>query len=202
MAQPFTPSDSALVLIDHQFGTMQLIKTLPLEQVTRNTLALARAAQILHIPAVLTSSQEDQLQGAMLPELEPFLPNAFASRVRRLGVVNAWDDPAFAAAVEGLGRRNLIMAGVTTDVCLVYPAITAVERGYQVQAVMDASGSPFELSEEMARQRMRDAGVVLTATNTMIAELAHDWSRPGGMDLLELLFTKVLPPIQPAAARA
>jgi len=199
VARIFSPSNSALVLIDHQYGTMQLIKNLPLEQVKRNTLALVRAAQILNIPAVLTSSQEDRLQGPMLPELKQLLPEAFAARIRRLGVVNAWDDPAFKSAVENLGRRNLIMAGVTTDVCLVYPAITAMEYGYQVQAVMDASGSPFELSEEMARQRMHDAGVVLTATNTMIAELAQDWSRPGGMELLELLFTKVLPPIRPAA---
>ncbi len=198
MPKPFAPTDSALVLIDHQYGTMQLVKNLPLEDVKRNTLALARAAQILDIPAVITSSQEDRLQGPILPELEQFLPKAYASRVRRLGVVNAWDDPAFKSAVESTGRRNLIMAGVTTDVCLVYPAITAIELGYRVQAVLDASGSPFELSEEAARLRMHDAGVVLTATNTMIAELAQDWSRPGGMDLLELLFTKVLPPIQPA----
>jgi nicotinamidase-related amidase len=197
MPKPYSPTDSALVLIDHQYGTMQLIRNLPVEDVKRNTLALARAAQILDIPAVITSSQEDRLQGPMLPELEQFLPKAYAARVRRLGVVNAWDDPAFKSAVEGLGRRNLIMAGVTTDVCLVYPAITAIELGYRVHAVLDASGSPFELSEEAARLRMRDAGVVLTATNTMIAELAQDWSRPGGMDLLELLFTKVLPPIKP-----
>ena len=66
------------------------------------------------------------------------------------------------------------MAGVTTDVCLVFPAIDAVTEGYNVQAVMDASGSPFELSEDMARRRMQDAGVVLTATNTIIAELAPE----------------------------
>jgi nicotinamidase-related amidase len=198
MAKTFAPSKTGLVLIDHQAGVMQLIKNLPLETVKRNTLALARAAKILNIPAVLTSSQEDMLQGPMLPELKEILPEAFAARVKRAGVVNAFDDPAFKSAVKGLGRPNLIMAGVTTDVCLVYPAITAMELGYQVQAVLDASGSPFELSEEMARQRMRDAGVVLTATNTMIAELAHDWSRPGGMELLQLLFTEVLPPIAPA----
>jgi len=199
MAKTFSPGKSGLILIDHQSGVMQLIKTLPLEAVKRNTLALARAAKILGIPAVLTSSQEDMLQGPMLPELKEILPEAFAARVKRAGVVNAFDDPAFKSAVKGLGRPNLIMAGVTTDVCLVYPAITAMELGYQVQAVLDASGSPFELSEEMARQRMRDAGVVLTATNTLIAELAQDWSRPGGMELLQLLFTQVLPPIAPAA---
>jgi len=93
VARIFSPGNSALVLIDHQYGTMQLIKNLPLEQVKRNTLALVRAAQILNIPAVLTSSQEDRLQGPMLPELKQLLPEAFAARIRRLGVVNAWDDP-------------------------------------------------------------------------------------------------------------
>lgn len=198
MPKPFSPETSALVLIDHQSGTMQLVKNLPVELVQRNTLALAKAARILGIPAMLTSSQEDQLQGPMLPELKQILPEAFAARVRRRGIVNAFDDPNFKAAIEKLGRRNLIMAGITTDVCLIYPAITAMETGYKVQAVMDASGSPFEYSEAMAQQRMRDAGVVLTATNTMIAELAQDWSRPGGMELLQLLFTEVLPPIHAA----
>jgi len=100
------------------------------------------------------------------------------------------------AAVEATGRKNLIMAGVTTDVCLVFPAIDAVAEGYKVQAVMDASGSPFELSEDMSRRRMQDAGVVLTATNTMIAELAQNWGTPNGQKLIQLLFTDVLPPIQ------
>jgi nicotinamidase-related amidase len=192
----FSPGNCAVVFIDHQLGTMQLVRNLPLDLVKRNTLALAKTAKILRIPAVLTSSQEDQLQGPMLAEFEELLPEAYAARVRRRGVVNAWDDPDFKSAVERLGRRNLIMAGITTDVCLFYPAITAMEMGFQVQAVMDASGSPFELSETMAQQRMRDAGVVLTATNTMIAELAQDWSRPGGSELLQLLFTEVLPPIR------
>lgn len=85
------------------------------------------------------------------------------------------------------------MAGITTDVCLVYPAISAVHESYSVQAVMDASGSPFHLSEDLARQRMRDSEVVLTATITLIAELLKDWSRPEGVELQQLLFSDVLP---------
>jgi NAD(P)-dependent dehydrogenase (short-subunit alcohol dehydrogenase family) len=75
-------------------------------------------------------------------------------------------------------------------------AIDAVGEGHGVQAVMDASGSPFELSEDVARRRMQDAGVILTATNTMIAELTQDWSTPNGQKLIQLLFTDVLPPIK------
>ena len=191
----FTPADSALLLIDHQTGTMQLIKNIPLDVATRNTIALAKTAKILNIPVVLTSSQEQNLQGPLLPELEQILPDAFAARVKRAGIVNAWNDPNFVAAVKKTGRKNLIMAGVTTDVCLVFPAISAVREGFNVQAVMDASGSPFEISEEMSRRRMENEGVVLSATNTLMAELAQDWSRPEGGQLLGILFNEVLPKI-------
>lgn len=196
MPPVFTAQQSALLLIDHQVGTMQLIKNLPLDRVRLNTLALAKTARALGIPVVLTSSQEDRVQGPLMPELEEILPQAFADRVQRQGIVNAWDDPNFKSAVEATGRTQLIMAGVTTDVCLVYPSISAVREGYAVQAVMDASGSPFEVSEEMSRRRMQDAGVVLTATNTMMAELAQDWSRPEGGELLGILFGEVLPKIE------
>jgi nicotinamidase-related amidase len=195
MIGTFSPSDRALLLIDHQLGTMKLIKNIPLEMVKRNTLALAKTAKILNIPVVLTSSQEQNVQGPLLPELEHILPEAFAARVGRAGIVNAWNDPNFKKAVEATGRRNLIMAGVTTDVCLVYPAISACREGFQVQAVMDASGSPYEISEDMSRRRMEREGVVLTATNTLMAELAQDWSRPEGGQLLGILFQEVLPPI-------
>jgi nicotinamidase-related amidase len=198
MTHPFRPNSSALLLIDHQVGTMQLVKNLPLEQVRTMTLALARAAKILQMPVILTSSQEERIQGPLMPELAEILPDAFEARVRRAGIVNAWTDAQFVAAVEATGRKDLIMAGITTDVCLVFPSISAVEQGYRVQAVIDASGSPFELSEDMSRRRMQDAGVVLTATNTMIAELAQDWSSAEGSQLIELLFTSVLPPVRHA----
>jgi nicotinamidase-related amidase len=195
MSSIFTAKNSALLLIDHQIGTMKLIHNIPLEVVKRNTLALAKTAKILNIPVILTSSQEENIQGALLPELAEILPEAFETRIKRAGIVNAWNDPNFKAAVESTGRKNLIMAGVTTDVCLVFPTISACQEGYQVQAVMDASGSPFELSEEMSRRRMEREGVVLTATNTMMAELAQDWSRSEGAQLLPVLFQDVLPQI-------
>jgi nicotinamidase-related amidase len=193
---PFRPHDTALVLIDHQVGTMQLIKNLPLERVKKHSLALAKAARILDMPVILTSSQEERTQGPLLPELEALLPKAYAARVKRRGMVNAWADPAVRDAVLATGKRNLVMAGVTTDVCLVFPAIDAMSEGFNVQAVMDASGSPFELSETLSQQRMHDHGVVLTATNTLIAELAQDWSTPQGQQLIQLLFSDVLPAIQ------
>ncbi len=174
---------------------MQLIKNLPLDRVRRNTIALAKAAKVLGMPVVLTSSQEDRVQGPLIPELAEVLPAAFERRIKRAGIVNAWTDANFRNAVAATKRTNLVMAGVTTDVCLVFPSISAAREGYGVQAVLDASGSPFELSEETSRRRMHGAGVVLTATNTVIAELAQDWSTPEGTRLIGLLFQEVLPPI-------
>ncbi|MGH8759602.1 MAG: isochorismatase family protein [Burkholderiales bacterium] len=195
MSLTFRPNDTALLLIDHQVGTMQLIKNIAVEQVKRNTLALAKMAKTFNMPVVLTSSQEERVQGPLLPELQALLPDAFEARIKRAGIVNAWVDPVFRNAVLATERRNLVMAGVTTDVCLVFTAIDAVNEGFNVQAVLDASGSPFDLSEEMSRQRMRDAGVVLTATNTMIAEMTQDWSTPEGQQMIQVLFQEVLPPI-------
>lgn len=196
MPQPFRPEDSALILIDHQVGTMQLIQNISMDHAKRMTIALAKAAKILGLPVVLTSSQEERLQGPLLPELAELFPEEFARRVKRAGIVDAWQDPEFEHAVRATGKRNLIMAGVTTDVCLIFPSIRAVEAGFQVQAVMDASGSPFEMSEDFSRKRMERAGVVLTTTNTVLAELAQDWSTPHGTQIIQLLFTDVLPPIQ------
>jgi nicotinamidase-related amidase len=191
----FTPQDSALLLIDHQVGTMQLVKNIPYEVVKQNAIALAKTAKILNMPVVLTSSQETNVQGSLLPELKEILPEAFEVRVKRAGIVNAWNDPNFSAAVAATGKKNLIMAGVTTSVCLVYPALSAIAAGYTVQAVMDACGSPSELAEEVSRRRMENAGTILTATDSIIAELAQDWSTSSGSQLIQVLFQHVLPSI-------
>jgi nicotinamidase-related amidase len=195
MNRIFKPEDTALVLIDHQVGTMQLIKNIPLDVVRQNTIALAKTANILNMPVVLTSSQEENMQGALLPELQDIVPEAFDSRVKRAGIVNAWTDSNFREAIAATGRKNLIMAGVTTSVCLVFPAIDAVSEGYNVQAVMDASGSPSDLAEETSRRRMENGGVVLTATDTIMAELAQDWSTPTGQQIIQVMFQNVLPSI-------
>ena len=191
--EKLSADNAALLLIDHQVGTMQLIKNIDRELAAKQSIALAKMAKILNMPVILTSSQEDNAQGPLLPEIAEILPEAYATRVKRPGVVNAWAYPDFHKAVLATGRKQLIMAGVTTDVCLIFPAIDAAREGFAVQAVMDASGSPSDLSEEFSRQRMHDAGVVLTATNTLMAEIAQDWSTPTGQQLIGLLFSDVFP---------
>ena len=187
MSNQFTPENSALVLVDYQVGTLQLIRSNSSDQSLRNAVMLAKAAKAYGMPIVLTTSQEDHIQGPLAPALQHISPEAYKNRVQRVGIVNAWADPNFSAAVEATGRKKLIMGGVTTDICLIFPSISAVQAGFDVQAVMDASGSSYEMQEEMSRRRMERAGVVLTTTNTIIAELVQDWSSPQGSELVMLL---------------
>jgi nicotinamidase-related amidase len=183
----FNADNAALLLIDHQVGTMSWVKSIPFEEMKRNALMLAQTAKILKLPVVLTSSMEEYAQGPLLSELETILPEAFAARIRRVGIVNAMDDENFATAVKATGRKKLIIAGVTNDVCTVFPALTLVRDGYDVQVIADAGGSPSKMGDEMALRRMETGGVTLSSTNQVIAELAGNWTTPEGGQIVQVI---------------
>lgn len=183
----FSADNAALLLIDHQVGTMGWVKSISFEEMKRNALMLAQAARILKLPVVLTSSMEEYAQGPLLSELESILPAEFAARIKRFGIVNAMDDENFAAAVKATGRKKLIIAGVTNDVCTVYPALSLVRDGFEVQVVADAGGSPTKMADDIALRRMERGGVTLTSTNQLIAELAGSWATPEGGELIQVL---------------
>lgn len=187
--KPFDLKNTAVILIDHQVGTNTWASTTPLALLQRNVIILAKFAKGTGMPAVLTSSQETNVnvQGPLMPELQEILPEAFTARVKRKGVVNAWDDEDFANACRNTGKRNFVMAGVTTDVCMVSPAISASEEGFNVQVVCDACGSSNPIAEEMAWRRMERAGVRLTSTNAIVAELVQNWASPAGAVAFPLL---------------
>ncbi|NOD86688.1 isochorismatase family protein [Ruegeria sp. HKCCD6119] len=187
-----TPDNAAIVLIDHQVGTMNWAKSVDRDLIEANTRALARTAAALGMPLVLTSSMEDNMQGPLMPALEEIAPDAFAARIKRPGVVNCWDDSAFAAACRNTGRRYFIMAGITTDVCLAPPAISAAEEGFAVTAVVDASGSPTALTDEMAFRKMERGGVELTTTSALLAELAVNWASEAGQKIMQILGEEIL----------
>ena len=190
--EKFTATNTTMLLIDHQVGTMSWCRSIPQELVRNNTRALARSAKALDMPLILTSSMEEYAQGPLIKDLEEIAPEECACRVKRIGVVNAFDDPIYKAAVMATGRKNLIMAGLTNDVCIVYPAMSAVEEGFNVQVVVDAGGSPTQIADETALRRMERAGVTLTSTNQLIAELAGSWINEAGSKLIQILFEEVL----------
>lgn len=187
--KPFDIKETAVILIDHQVGTNQWAATTPLALLTRNVITLAKFAKGTGMPVVLTSSQETNVdvQGPLMPELEEILPEAYAARVQRQGVVNAWDDDNFANACRKTGKKNFVMAGVTTDICMVGPAVSAQADGFNVQVVCDACGSTNPIAEEMAWRRLERAGVGLTSTGAIVAELVRNWATPAGAVAFPLL---------------
>ena len=166
---------------------MSLMRTLPLETVKANSIALVKAAQILGIPQVWTSSTEDENQDWWLPELAELDPDAYESRIKRTGIVDAWNQPEFVEAIKATGRRTLLMAGTANDGCLQYTALNAHRADYQVQAVIDAGASAFQASEQAALLRMAHEGVILTSASVLVGELAYDWQTPAGSELRKVL---------------
>ncbi|MBW4471499.1 MAG: isochorismatase family protein [Stenomitos rutilans HA7619-LM2] len=179
-----TPANAAMLLIDHQVGTMNFgITDLDALHLKNQALWLAEAAKIFDLPAVLTTSNPNGANGPLFPELLDVLPDVpVIDRV----IINAWDDPNFLQAVQQTGRKKLIMAGVTTDVCLTFPAIGAVRDGFDVYAVMDASGTVNQQAMYASMFRMSQAGVKIANTNMVIAELLADWSSSYGVPLGKL----------------
>lgn len=192
MKNLFTIQDAAVLLIDHQVGTVKLAVSTPYDEIVRNTRALARLAVETGMPLVLTSSQEDHFQGLLFDDLEQIAPEAYAARVKRPGVVDAWTYQPFKDAVVATNRKCLIMGGLTNDVCIVFPAISAVEEGYEVQVVVDAGGSPTKDADNAAVERMRARGVTITSTNQLLAELATDWASSEGSAIQTILYEENL----------
>ena len=179
--------DAAVLLIDHQVGTMSWVHSIPVDEMKRNAVMLAKTASILKLPVVLTSSMEDQAQGPLMSELAEILPNEFRARIQRAGIVNAMNDDRFAAAVKATGRKTLIVAGVTNDVCTVFPTLTLLDQGYEVVVVADAGGSPSKAGDQLALARMERAGATLVGTNQVLAGLAGDWSTPEGSEIVTVI---------------
>jgi nicotinamidase-related amidase len=192
MKNKFAIKNAVMLLIDHQQGTIKLARNLPREEIVQNTRALARTAIETKMPLILTSSMEDHFQGLLLDDLQKIAPAAYEKRVKRPGVVDCWEYENYKNAVLATGRKKLIMAGLTNDVCVVFPAISAVEDGFEVQVVVDAGGSPTSIADETAIRRMEKHGVTLTSTNQVMAELANSWSEGTGQPIQTIMYEEVL----------
>ncbi|TFI54870.1 isochorismatase family protein [Mastigocladus laminosus UU774] len=192
MKNKFTVENAAMLLIDHQQGTIKLARNLPYEEIVQNTRALARVAVETRMSLVLTTSMEDHFQGLLLNDLQIIAPDVYNKRIKRPGVVDCWEYDEYKNAVLATGKKKLIMAGLTNDVCIVYPAISAIEDGFEVQVVVDAGGSPTTLADETALRRMETHGVTLTSTNQVMAELANSWSEGVGQTIQTIMYQEIL----------
>ncbi len=183
----FTPENSAMLLIDHQVGTMAWTHSHDVNLVKQNAIKLAKMARALNFPVVLTASMEENVQGPLISGLAELLPEAFAARIKRPGIVNAMHHEGFNKAVKALGRKKLFVAGVTTEICILFPVLQMRDEGYEVQVSADASASYTKFDDQLALERMRQAGAIITTVDQIISELAIDWTSPNGQKLMGIL---------------
>jgi nicotinamidase-related amidase len=184
------PSDTVLLLLDHQAGLFQTVKDISVAELRANTIALAKLATLLNIPVITSASEPNGPNGPLMPEIHQLAPHAVF--VPRKGEVNAWDNDEFVKAVRATGKQTLIIAGVWTSVCVMFPALDAKAAGIKVYAVMDASGDPSEMVSRTTLARFAQAGIVPTTANAVICELHRTWNRPEAADIATL-YTIVAP---------
>ncbi len=178
------PADALILLLDHQTGLFQTVKDIGVMELRANTIALAKLGALLKLPVITTSSVPDGPNGPPMPELKEAAPHAHY--VPRHGEVNAWDNEAFVKAVRDTGKKTLIMAGVWTSVCVMFPALDATAAGFKVYAVMDASGDPSEMVSRTTLARFVQGGVVPTTVNAVVSEIHRTWNRPEAAELAQL----------------
>jgi nicotinamidase-related amidase len=178
------PSDTVILLLDHQAGLFQTVKDISVAELRANTTLIAKVATLLKIPVITTASEPNGPNGPLMPEIHQFAPHAVY--VPRKGEVNAWDNEDFVKTVRVTGRKTLIMAGVWTSVCVMFPALDAKAAGFKVYAVIDASGDPSELVSRTTLARFAQAGVIPTSANAVLSEMHRTWNRPEAAELAKL----------------
>lgn len=173
--------NAALLLVDHQTGLAQCVRDMSPETWKNNAIAIAKVGKIFDLPTILTTSAEDGANGPLLPEIVAMYPDA--PYIARGGEINAWDNTEFKKAVEATGRKKLIIAGVSTDVCVLFPSLSALAEGYDVYSVIDASGTWSEIAQTTTVSRLSQAGAKVTSWMSVSAELQKDWRNPTGQAL-------------------
>lgn len=166
--------DNAVVLlVDHQAGLLSLVRDIEPDKFKNNVLALADLAKFFKLPTILTTSFETGPNGPLVPELKELFPDA--PYIARPGQINAWDNEDFVKAIKATGKKQLVIAGVVTEVCVAFPALSALEEGFEVFVVTDASGTFNPITRDSAWNRMSQAGAQLMNWFAVACELHRDW---------------------------
>jgi nicotinamidase-related amidase len=173
--EPLTAENAALVLVDHQVGLMTGVRDYETGELKHNVVALAKAAKLLRVPTVVTTTARDSMWGPTFPELVEVVG---AEGIINRSSVNAWDDPSVAAAIEAARRKKLIFAGVSLEVCAAFPAITSLGKGYDAYVAVDASGTFSQTKREVGMLRMQQAGVILSDYASLMIEVLKDNASP------------------------
>jgi nicotinamidase-related amidase len=172
---PLTSENAAVLLVDHQVGLMTGVRDIDVAELKHNVVAMTRAAQVLGVPVIATTSDSRGLWGPTIPELAAVIDE---KQIIDRSMVNAWDDERIRAAVGATGATKLIIAGVSLEVCAAFPAISAIGDGYDTYVAVDASGTFNSTKRETGLLRLQAAGAVVTDYATPLVEILKDNSRP------------------------
>jgi nicotinamidase-related amidase len=173
-----TPDNCVFAFVDHQTGLTNLVENTTTVTFKNYVVALAKTAKLHNVPVVLTTSAESGPNGPFLPEVVALLPNA--PMISRPGQINAWDNSDFVAAIKKTGRKKIVISGITTDVCVAFATLSALDAGYEVYVVVDASGSMNPDVQEASIIRMANAGATIGTWFGIACELLSDWRNPAG----------------------
>jgi len=179
-----TPDNCVFAFIDHQTGLTNLVENTSAVTYKNYCIGLAKTAKIHNVPVVLTTSAADGPNGPFLPEMVALLPGA--PMISRPGQINAWDNAEFVDAIKKTGRKKIVMSGITTDVCVTFAALSALDAGYEVYVVVDASGSMSPEVQTASLMRMADAGATIGTWFAISCELLSDWRNPAGQATAQL----------------
>ena len=173
--EPLTSENAALILIDHQVGLMTGVRDISTGELKHNVVGLAKAAKLLKLPIIVTTTARDSMWGPTFPELVEALPGI---EVIDRATVNAFADARVSRAVEATGRKSLIFAGISLEICAAFPAITAVGKGLAAYVAVDACGTFSQTKREVGLLRMLQAGVIISDYASLMVEILKDNSRP------------------------
>jgi nicotinamidase-related amidase len=169
-----TPQNSAVIFIDHQPQMAFGVTSIDRQLLKNNVVALAKTARTFSVPTILTAVETQSFSGYVWPELLAVFPN---QKPIERSSMNSWEDAKFVEAVKKTGRKKLVIAALWTEVCLLFPALQALAEGYEVYAVVDASGGTSTVAHDAAMQRMVQAGVIPVTWQQVMLEYQRDWAR-------------------------
>lgn len=169
-----TPTDHTLILIDHQSQMAFATKSIAAEVLRNNTALVAKSAAGFKVPTILTTVAEKSFSGPIFDEITEAFPDE--PRIDRT-TMNTWEDPRIAEKVNAIGKGRIVFAGLWTSVCIVGPVLSALDQGFEVYVITDASGDISDEAHERAVQRMIQAGARPLTSVQYLLELQRDWAR-------------------------
>lgn len=177
----YTPEDSAVVFIDHQPQMLFGVANIDRAQFVNNVLLLAKVAKEFNVPTVLTSVETESFSGYVLPQLLDVFPG---QPIVERSSMNSWDDAGFRKAIEATGRKNILMTGLWTEVCITWPTLEMLDAGYNIYTVDDCCGATSVAAHDAALSRMTQAGATRLTTIAACLEWQRDWKNRQHYDAL------------------